>query len=513
MSDLKRLLQEFRYDPDRRKRRVKTTATIPPPPKFTRRLKDEEKIVWSHNLRSIWKMIQAGKHICVSGKAGTGKSHLLRSICDFLSDHTSLNVTVVAPTAIAAINAAGTTIHSWMGMGLLKDDLPTVFKNLYRFKRGMNNISFTDVLLIDEVSMVQPSFFIKIAAICARVYNSQKPFGDIQVIFFGDFLQLPPITNESDREKYVFQTSVWKSMKIHRILLRHVYRQSDPVFLKALNSVRLGNITSFVENTLGPRFQTPQGAFTRLCSYNAVADAFNTKKLASITTQADIVCVGLLRFEAKDKMKRMSDNDVRQGRSIVASQDITKRFSVPMKLVLKVGAQVMCRVNTYMPRYGICNGSMGEVVHIQEEEYVHVQFKGGLLLKVERFEFKNNIGKTATLVFSQFPLTLSWAISIHKCQGMTLERAFVDSRTFLPGQFYVAISRVKTLKGLFIEGDKQNLKRIQVNKHATKFEEDEVLLLLQVSARYCKTSPWGRAFQHNPTAEPKLIQTILSFLH
>ena len=479
-------------------------------------LTDEEDIEWTPQLRSLWGDITKNQFILVSGKAGTGKSYLLRQLTDLLEDHSNITPVVVAPTSIAAVNAGGITMHRWFSMGLADKPLDKL-KNKIKFGQAattIRNVTETDLLLVDEVSMVDPVFFEKVAKICQYIHESRKNFGNIKIVFFGDFLQLPAITKKDSAVKFLFQSQTWRNMNVHRILLRHVYRQSDPVFVKTLNLVRKGIVNQFVVDTLLPRMQTPTGMYTRLCSYRKTVKEFNMAKLLEIPGPP-IVYTGIVEPKPTRVKRGMCPADLEGLDKIIPKA--LESFNIPQEFHVKVGAHVMYRANDLVGKK-ICNGSIGVVMALTDD-VITVQFDqfDTMMVPVQRQDlFVAPLGKTAFICLNQFPLTLAWAMSIHKSQGVTLNRALVDTNCFEDAQFYVAISRLRSLDGLYLKcpgpPHPRYLDCIKANPEAVKFEDDNVYLLLLLAAKHCKKSKFGEVFQQHYLADLNIISVIRAFL-
>jgi ATP-dependent DNA helicase PIF1 len=469
----------------------------------TMHLKLPEKIKWTYELKQLWNLLSNNQFTLVSGIAGTGKSVLLNSLRLLLENHTDFVQHVLAPTGVAASNVKGITIHHWMGLGLASDPIGKIlsFIRSGRAVQCIKVVGGSHILLIDEISMVDPDFFEKMAKICSAVTNTPGPFGKIKIVFFGDFLQLPPIT-DSDMN-YVFQTDTWKSMKVARMYLRHVYRQSDPSFLRLLREVRLGKCSKQSMDILENRVEEPDGVYTRLCSYRSTVDSFNKKKLAGIDTEPSTL-EGIITIRNRAECKTINKNDLKCAERIVSQID--KHFPVPSRLVLKVGAQVMCRTN-HIP--SLCNGSIGIVTAISTT-HVSVIFGDGVLFNLQPVSLYYKVGHTAMVELKQFPLTLAWAMSIHKSQGMTIDRAYIDMNCFEYGQFYVAISRVRTLEGLYLSS--KNFKCIKAHPKAIIFEEDNVLISLLLGIKYSKDSAVSKVFSSSMIADKQCLRLIMLFL-
>jgi ATP-dependent DNA helicase PIF1 len=383
----------------------------------------------------ILQILSSRRFVLVSGKAGSGKSYVLRKLFDVLTD-CNISVSVVAPTGVAAINANGTTIHRWLGVSC---DLRA---NTY--KRDHKTIN-TQVLLIDEVSMVSCDVFEYIDLFMRSRKRSTIPFGGLKIVMFGDFLQLPPIT--SQKQKFIFQSKLWSDINVYRYTLTSSHRHGDLQYLKILNEVRIGKMSPSSKKILSERvLLPPEGTlFTRLCVYRKKAAQFNQSELDNIQKPSTT-------FSCKISLRSNTNGNVTQNdwKSYKKTMWFIEKFvPVPKELILKVGATVMMRCNTLLGS-GICNGSTGKVLSCGLN-CVRVSFEGGVVVDIEPYKFivKNN--DSSHVIFEQIPLSLAWAITIHKAQGLTIDCALVDTDCFECGQLYTALSRVRNLNSLFID--------------------------------------------------------------
>lgn len=392
-------------------------------------------------------MLKTKETVLITGKAGTGKSTLLRH---FVKE-SGKRCIVVAPTGIAAINVGGVTVHSFFGLPLR----PLVpgdseiraypkYHPKYKIMREM------EVLIIDEVSMLRSDIIDAIDHSLRINLNMPFPFGGKQVVFFGDLFQLEPVIQNSDVERhlfgevyqshYFFHARVFENINLPNIELTQVYRQQDETFIHLLNSIRLGNAGEGELEEINSRYQpdyepdTDELAIT-LCTRNRMADDINEYMLRKI-----------------------------EGKSFDYAGTIEGDFNVrnlptSSTLVLKVGAQVVFMKNHATGAY--VNGTLGRVTRLDQMN-IEVTLEGGeeIMLqkeiwenKVYRFDNVNRriqsdvIGK-----FTQYPVKLAWAITIHKSQGLTFDKAIIDlgGGAFAHGQLYVALSRCRTLGGLYL---------------------------------------------------------------
>jgi ATP-dependent DNA helicase PIF1 len=404
--------------------------------------------------------VEDGESIFVSGSAGTGKSYLLQYLKTNYSD-SGLHIT--ASTGIAAVNVGGQTLHSWAAIGLGNLPPEQIIENLFsaKFSRVRRKLKLAKMLAIDEISMISAPIFDLINDLLKAVRQNEKPFGGLQLILFGDFLQLPPINKERQSSDYqfCFQSKAWKELNPKPIMLETVFRQKDQSFVKLLNNIRFGEIDEDDISVLKSRINLPDKISTIkptiLASHNAQVDAINQIELKKITHNSE-------KFSAKFS-----------GDS--AKIDFLKKNCLAGEILeLKIGAQVMMLKNTYQ-KEGVINGSLGVIKEFSKKSnYPIVEFNNGALLTIspeiwslEKFDTeKREIVVEAEM--SQVPLLLAWAMTIHKSQGMTLDKVKCDlSKVFADGQIYVALSRVKTLEGLYIDG--LDFDRIKTNKEIIEF--------------------------------------------
>lgn len=378
------------------------------------------------------------EHLFITGRAGTGKSTLL----NHLAWHTSKTIVVCAPTGVAALGVGGQTIHSLFRLptGVIADHELSQSAEL---KRMLNSI---DTLVIDEVSMVNADLMDAIdRSLRLARHKPHDPFGGVQVIMFGDPYQLPPVPprdpderayfTDTYRSLWFFDALAWQSVELEIIELTEIHRQSDDRFKYLLNGVRHGYVTAEMAaelNTAGAR-PAPADHIITLASTNAVVNRINTQKLAEITGAA-------LRAVAE-----------------VNGEFNLNMFPADETLELKIGAQVMFLRNDPDGRW--VNGTLGTVTHIENTVWVDVDGEEHEVHPAlwERYKYRydtetKTLTKDVVAEFEQFPLRLAWAITVHKSQGQTYERAIIDlgPRAFSAGQTYVALSRIRSLDGLYL---------------------------------------------------------------
>lgn len=480
--------------------------------------------------------------VLISGKAGTGKSHLLSRLTARLSVAPN-RVAVTAPTGIAAVNIGGGTLHSWFGMGLAKESAAALLQKLRSSSPKLdwlrNRLANTDILFIDEISMVDRVLFANISYVVEALRRELSPtkfrslpFGGMRVVMFGDFLQLPPVGSQGAYAKargeksasaaappqYLFETDLWRKMNVFRIHLRHNYRQVEGDFTSLLNQVRSGTVSGEnFDRLLARTREAPRDPFSvvTLCSYKHEADTHNDRALAAITDQSSVMFTSEVKVCANSGASR---HDLAKAAAVRKNADaLRKHFTVPYVLELKVGARVMLRCN--LSEHGLCNGSTGVICGMSlhgQPQAVSVLFDGKESpTTLEPHKFALKVSDDVEVCVHQIPLTLGYACTIHKCQGLTLDRTLVKATCFERGQFYTALSRVRTLRGLFIAPTSlaQLKKAVRTCPKALRFERDLGAWLLLLATHPKSRSPINLAWQkYANIADSNVLRAILSYL-
>ncbi|HSO86063.1 MAG TPA: helix-turn-helix domain-containing protein [Draconibacterium sp.] len=389
-----------------------------------------------------------GQNIFLTGKAGTGKTTFLKS----LKEKSPKRMIVVAPTGVAAINAGGVTIHSFFQLSFAPQiGIEREQTGQMRFNREkINIIRSLDLLVFDEISMVRADILDAVDRVLRRFKNRNKPFGGAQVLMIGDLQQLAPVVKneEWDLLKREYETVYFFSSKVLRetsfvsIELKHVFRQQDDLFISVLNKVRDKKLdqeaVAILNKRYLPGFQpTDEEGYITLCTHNVQADRINDSKLRLISAKAQV-------FTAK-----------------IDGKFPDYSYPTDLDLKLKIGAQVMFVKNDPSPEKLFYNGKIGKITDI-EDDTVFVRCPGEddeievtpLIWENIKYSINENTAEIREEVegsFSQIPLKLAWAITIHKSQGLTFERAIIDAEaSFAHGQVYVALSRCKTLEGMVL---------------------------------------------------------------
>lgn len=366
----------------------------------------------------------------ITGSAGVGKSFLLEKLVEHYRDvyKDDCSVAVTAMTGLASMNIGGVTLHSWLGLGMEAKKQPSRYI-LNRYRKCKH-------LIVDEISMMSRELF-------ERIY---KYISNIQLIFFGDFFQLPPIDGEM-----VFHSQFWKD-SIRTIVLNKIIRQSDERFIRVLNNIRWGTITdediSWLKNFEKP--VTNDCNYTSLYSVNVSVDYMNKGRLKDI---------GNKEFQLKAIDEYIGDNRYMKLLKNIMNKKVTEVIKI------KVGAKVMTTKNDSTKRF--VNGSVGIVTHISDSK-VTVDILGNIV-EIPRVSY---IEKTnyAQLERKQFPIKLAWALTIHKSQGLTLTSLNLSTQnSFENGQCYVGISRVKSPDGLIIDNVQDLLDGNRVSLDVIKY--------------------------------------------
>ena len=380
-------------------------------------------------------ILLSGESALLTGPAGTGKTFVLNQFIK-LAKYEGKHVSVTATTGLAATHLGGTTIHAWAGIGVL-DSLPNGFAE-HMAKGRKEIIEKTDILIIDEISMLHDYRLDMVDEACRLVRRKDEPFGGIQVIMSGDFYQLPPVNRADSREGgFVVHSNVWQELDPVILYLNEQHRQSeDDALLDILTSMRTNDVRRRHAEALLTRtdIQPEDDAIlTELHTTNIDVDRLNDQKLAELGGDELIY----------QQHTTGSANYV---------ENLQRSVLAPAALTLKQGALVMAVKNDAGRRYA--NGSIGTVVDFEPgTDYPVVEFLNGktVTMMPDTWELRDGDKKRASI--SQVPLRLAWAITVHKSQGMTLDAARIDLRkAFVPGMGYVALSRVKNLDNLYLTG-------------------------------------------------------------
>jgi ATP-dependent DNA helicase PIF1 len=401
----------------------------------------------NEKFRQAYQLIEeTDKNVLITGQAGTGKSTFLQ----YVREHTQKNVVVLAPTGVAAVNINGQTIHSFF---YFKPDITPESVHTIKIRKDKRDVyKHVDLLIIDEISMVRADLLDCIDQFLQL--HGKHPglsFGGIQIVFVGDLYQLPPVVNQYDQDvfrdvyqsPYFFHAKSYNHLNMERVELDQIYRQDEKEFIDILFSLRTKNISQVQLNKLNerldPNFQPDEKEFyVYLTPTNALADEINRKRLSSLEGRV-YRCEG----SVFDKFEERS-------------------LPTHLNLELKAGAQVMLLNNDNQGRW--INGTIGKILNINEDAaIVDVELEDGECVSVTPFtwemfrvffdEGRSELVSETVGSFTQYPLRLAWAVTIHKSQGKTFSKVILDMGrgAFSHGQTYVALSRCTSLQGLILK--------------------------------------------------------------
>ncbi len=412
-------------------------------------------------------ILKTGANVFLTGQPGSGKTYTVNKYIEYLLRH-RIEPAITASTGIAATHIGGVTIHSWSGIGIKKSLSLQDLALLKKKSRLASRVKKTQVLIIDEISMLDASVLTTVDHALRELRASRAPFGGIQVVFVGDFFQLPPVSRQGeDPVQFAFDSSAWVEADPVICYLEEQYRQEDEALLSILRAIRNGEVTSDTFETLSSRIEESHShKYTRLYSHNINVDKLNDERISGISGD-----------EVKYYMRYSGTPQL--------VEQLKRGCLSPEVLILKIGAQVMFTKNNF--DLGYVNGTLGEVIGFSEDENPIVKIRSGRRIEVTPEEWTIADGERVLATIAQNPLRLAWAITVHKSQGMTLDGAIIDlSNAFEYGQGYVALSRVRTLDNLFLLG--LNARALEV--HPGILEKD---LHFQKSSRIVFESSQGKA--------------------
>jgi len=417
------------------------------------------------------KLVEAGANVLITGPAGTGKSELLK----YLRKHFGIHVT--STTGITAIPIAGRTLHGFMGCGIKLGEVTTaqLVKQLSSYREdgsAYHNIVNGSILAIDEVSMLSPDIFKQVDAIFRRLRAAKsgddklldEPFGGMQLVLFGDFLQLAPVNKnwKEGQPEFIFETLSWQYADFATVLLKKIYRQTDIKFSTALSDLRVGNITQATADLLNSRYQPVMDPDDPI----KPVKIYPTNRLVSNANEAE------LRKLPGETWRRSHTSKCKVGQES-AMNTLIKDCLAPNILELKIGAQVMLLWNIDVDG-GLANGSLGVVDSILDNGDPVILFNNRRRVSIElnTWEVYSKGGDDVIAEYTQYPLRLAYALTTYKVQGMTLDKVEVYlGKVSKPGEGYTGLSRAKTKEGLYIRDISPN--SIKAHQKALKFYEQE----------------------------------------
>jgi ATP-dependent DNA helicase PIF1 len=421
----------------------------------------------------------AGYNIFITGPGGSGKSAIIRQIYKHAySSSKKIYVTALTGCAAVLLNCQAKTIHSWAGIGLGTQSIENLVKKIKNNKFSKELWRTTQILIVDEISMLSYKLFNLLNQLGKILRNNERPFGGIQVIFSGDFFQLPPVGNSDDPDtlRFCFESEEWNTVfqKENQVQLKKIFRQTDDTYTNILNQIRNGKIkrssfnllSQYVKREISPDLIVEP---TKLFPTRSRVDFINSSKMDLLKGEEkkyNIVSKLDLEMSKTEKTIRAEYNiqDIEREINYLTSNAICEK-----EIAIKIGAQVMCIVN--MPCSNICNGSQGVVTGFCDiTGCPRVKYNNGCEIVMSRHIWLSD--KIPGIGISQVPLILAWALTIHKSQGATMDTAEIDvgNNIFECGQTYVALSRVKNLEGLYLSSF--DVSKIKVNKKVQQFYEE-----------------------------------------
>jgi hypothetical protein len=407
------------------------------------------------------KVLQTGANVFLTGEPGSGKTHTINAYVAWLRER-GIEPAITASTGIAATHVGGMTIHSWAGIGVRSTLTPYDLDTISSSKRVIEHARGTNVLIIDEVSMLSRDTLSMVDVVLREVRQRDMPFGGMQVVLVGDFFQLPPVVRRSEsqpdsddgpRAPFAFTSIAWDALNPIVCYLHEQHRQSDEPFSRLLTSLRKADLDESIHDTLTSRavsLEDIPADVPRLYSHNANVDRLNDDRLTTL--------------HGKEHTYVMFSRGAPH-----LIENLKRGCLSPEALVLKEGAKVMFTKND--PAGAYVNGTLGVVESFTSGGAPVVRTSHGKRIEVEATEWKLEDGGKTLARISQLPLRLAWAITVHKSQGMTLDAAAVDlSQAFEFGQGYVALSRVRSLDGLYLLGYNQRSLEVHPEVHAQDVE-------------------------------------------
>ena len=368
----------------------------------------------------------------MTGEPGSGKTHTINTYIGWLRER-GIEPAITASTGIAATHVGGMTIHAWSGIGIKRDLSDWDLEALLEREPLVRRVRLAHVLIIDEVSMLDARTLTMVDRAVRTLRGSERPFGGLQVIFVGDFFQLPPVS-KGEQSKFAFESPAWEEANPLHCYLNEQHRQEDGVFLELLGALRAGKLTAAHKQALHARAEFPEDGdlSTRLYPHNANVDQVNDEALSKIDAPAKVFA---MRSEGS--------------KALVES--LKRGCLSPEMLTLKDGAAVMFTRNNF--EHGYVNGTLGTVTGFSEGGFPLVRTREGAMIEASPEEWHIDDRARTLAKIVQIPLRLAWAITVHKSQGMSLDAAVMDlSAAFEYGQGYVALSRVRSLAGLYLSG-------------------------------------------------------------
>lgn len=461
------------------------------------------KMSFSREQQRAFDLFQQGNNVFLTGPGGTGKTHLIHHMIQFC-DSVNASYQICAMTGCAAVLLGGgtRTLHSWSGIGLGTGPLAKIQQKVLYNKKAVKRWKKTNILIVDEVSMMSKKIFDTIEHIARQTRKNPGLFGGMQIVFCGDFFQLPPVGNggEPDSDLFCFQSARWFEVFPQRnhVQLTHIFRQDDDEYKRILHQIRWGELDKESAEILAKQMEKeidPENIPTKLYAVRAKTDFVNMNmysKLAAEEYVYEMMTDTNMQTYADTKLIDPAIIDQRQRMNmeeVAAEVDVLMSATNRQKILrLKKGARVMC-LHNYDLEHGLCNGAQGTVIDFAPNQgsppfLPVVKFSNGIRMKIGLIWQQSE--EMPCIGIGQLPLCLAWALTIHKIQGATLSTAEMDlgNSVFEFGQTYVALSRVKNLKGLYISA--LNTSKIKANPIVKEFYKN-----LSSSEEQHQTTPVG----------------------
>lgn len=434
-------------------------------------------------------ILMSGENVFLTGSPGTGKTYVLNQ---FIKQAVAAGkqVAVTASTGIAASQINGTTIHSWSGLGVLDRLDKEILQQFCQNDRLKKRYLSTDVLVIDEVSMLHGNRLNMVNQMAKALRENEAPFGGLQIVLAGDLFQLPPVTRFSNQYDFIHKSDSWYELDAKICYLQDQYRQQlNDVLLQILEAMRCGELEDIHVEQLSARVNAKpndENVVTKLYSHNIDVDVINQHHLQGLVSQSY-----LYRMVTKGRQAKI--------------EQLAKSLLVPEILELKEGAEVMFVSNNFAGGY--VNGTRGTVVNFENDIPI-VQLRSGKQIYIEPYTWNLSEDDKIKAEITQLPLRLAWAVTIHKSQGMSLDAAEIDlSKAFTPGMGYVALSRVRSMDGLYING----INQMALVMNPLIFEIDKHLRFSsQILAK--ETPDYVEEIDNNPTLKPIVDEQLFEKL-
>lgn len=417
-------------------------------------------------------LLKTGRNVFLTGQAGSGKTYVINQYIDYLHKH-KIAAAITASTGIAATHIGGSTIHSWSGMGI-KDSLsPSQMATLKTRRYIKKRYKDVKVLILDEISMLHRKQFELLDELLKYMKDEPfKPFGGIQIVLSGDFLQLPPVSKENEpmKYRYCFMSPHWVNAEFLICYLHSQYRQEKNQLTEILNEIRNQDFTETTYTLLREKIENFKESEsierTRLYTHNADVDRMNDQFLNSLST------------------KEKTYKAITDGKKAILEKFETYSL-LPFELTVKLGARVMFIKNDLEGEY--MNGTVGKIVQFSKEGFPVVETDHKKKIEAKRVTWAIEDEKGTVLAkIEQVPLRLAWAVTVHKSQGMTLNSAEIDlSQTFEPGQGYVALSRLRDLEGMQLKGI--NNRALELDRLAFKADQRFIELSRDAETAFTKS--------------------------